>query len=168
MRRFGFTGLNVCLTLQSRQLSTSDSSTAILYSLTCSDWWETVCFAFSNHAVVHILQPIFLVPATALFLGLVMVLWLQDHLVQNLSLHLGLLMQQRLSLPYHMISLETDRGRIKGQKKQTETDRRRGHQPEYVVIWKETPGFHPRCDQTTTMPCSASLHCFTQKKENTG
>lgn len=66
---------------------------------------------FSNRAGVHILQPMFLVPVMALFLCQVVVFWLQDHFVQNLSLHLGLVMQQRLSLPDQMVCLETEEGR---------------------------------------------------------
>lgn len=56
-------------------------------------------------------------------LGLVVALRLQDHLVQNLSLHLVLLMQQRLRLPDHMVGLETDEGGVKGQAGR-QTDRR--------------------------------------------
>lgn len=70
--------------------------------------------SFSNHACVHIFQSTFLIPVTALFPGLVVVLWLQDHLIQNLCLQVGLLTQQRLRLPDQMVGLETDGGRKEG------------------------------------------------------
>lgn len=57
----------------------------------------------SHHAGVHFLQLMFLVP--------VVVLWLQDHLIQNLRLHVGLVVQQRLRLPDQMVGLETERRR---------------------------------------------------------
>ncbi len=76
----------------------------------------------------------FLVPAMTLFLSLVVVLWLQNHLIQNLCLHLGLLTQKRLSLPDQMVGLETEGGRKEGEmngqnnrQKETQTNRQKGH-----------------------------------------
>jgi len=68
-----------------------------------------------DHAIVHILQPMFL--AWVLFLILAVVLWLYNCLIQDLCLHLGLMMYQRLVLPDQMVGLETVRAGNKTEEK---------------------------------------------------
>lgn len=56
----------------------------------------------------------FLVPVKAFLLFLVVVLWLQNNLIQNLRLNRVVLMQQRLWLLDQMVGLETEGGRREG------------------------------------------------------
>ncbi len=84
------------------------------------------CFVFSNHAGVHVLPSMFLAPIMALCLLLVVVLRLQNHLIQNLRLHLGLLLQQRLRLPDQVVGLQKEWESFEGwidRKSDKKTDR---------------------------------------------
>lgn len=67
-----------------------------------------------HHAAVHILQIL-----------VVFLCWLQKHLIQNLRLHRGLGTQHGVTLPDHMVALETD-GWWTEIERQTETGSRRG------------------------------------------
>lgn len=83
----------------------------------------------------------------------VLVLVLQDHLVQNLRLHLGLLTHQRLRLPGHVISLRRE-SRTDGDR---QTDRGTagrldGGSPACAGTGTERPGSRPGCGRTGARP----------------